>query len=282
MIDGLRVPSNLDADNFLSGLQYKAQPGDIFIATYPKSGTTWMEVIVYSLLNNGKPFDADIGDYLMRTPHLEKVGGYTVSTMVRPGSIKTHLPFDRISYHPQAKYICIIRNPKDVCASFYRFLERNPLSKYFECQFDEFFDDFLKGQVPLCDYFEYLHSLLPYKDRENVLIISYEQMKRDIHCVIRKVAQFLNIELNAQDELLDRVVATSSFEYMKKNFDKARNDFYAHATNDPKIPRVPLAFVQTGNIGGGKSYMSDEQKQQFDKVLAEKMRDMPEFEALWQ
>ncbi|CAF2755760.1 unnamed protein product, partial [Rotaria sp. Silwood2] len=84
MIDGLRVPSNLDADNFLSGLQYKAQPGDIFIATYPKSGTTWMEVIVYSLLNNGKPFDADIGDYLMRTPHLEKVGGYTVSTMVRP------------------------------------------------------------------------------------------------------------------------------------------------------------------------------------------------------
>lgn len=188
VIDGLHAPSYFDADKFRSGLEYKAQPDDIFIATYPKSGTTWMEVIVFSLINNGKPFDEDIGDYLMRTPYLERVGEYPVSTIPRPCSIKTHLPFDRIPYHPQAKYICIIRNPKDICVSLSHFSVKHSQSYYFECQFDTLFTDFMKGQLPHGNYFEYLRSLLPYKEHENVLIISYEQMKRDIRCVIRRVA----------------------------------------------------------------------------------------------
>jgi hypothetical protein len=282
LINGIHAPRYFDADKFRSGLDYKVQPDDIFIVTYPKSGTTWMEVIVFGLINNGKAFDEDIGDYLTRTPYLERVGAHKVSTVPRPCSIKTHVPFEHIPYHPQAKYICIVRNPKDVCVSLYQFWVKHAQSYYFECQFDRFFTDFMKGQLPYGDYFQYLRSLMPYKEHANVLIISYEQMKRDIHSVIRRVAEFININLNNQGELLDRVVTFSSFEYMKNNFDKARNNYGTQIMDDTITPKIQLTLVRKGTVGDWKSCMSDEQNEQFDKEIAEKMRDMPELEALWQ
>lgn len=281
LTDGLRVPSHFDIDIFGSGLTYKAQPDDIFIATYPKCGTTWMETIVFGLMNNGEAFDQDIGNYLMRTPHLERVGKDNISTIPRPYSIKTHLPFERIPFHPQAKYICVIRNPKDVCVSLYHFLVKHSQSYYLNCPFDEFFIDCLTGQLPYGDYFEYLRSLYSYKEYENVLIISYEQMKHDIRSVIRRLAQFLNINLIKQDELLQRVVDFSSFEYMKKNFDKARNNFFAQITADPIAVRVPSTYIRNGAIGDWKTCMSKEQNEEFDKKLFDEMRVMPDFERLW-
>ena len=282
VIDDLHAPTYFDADKFRSGLGYKARADDIFIITYPKSGTTWMEVIVFCLLNNGKSFDTDIDNYLKRTPRLEREGADNIYAISPPYSIKTHLPFNRIPYHSQAKYICVIRNPKDVCISLYEFLSKHPQSKYFQCQFDKFFTDFIKDQLPYGDCFQYLRSLYMYKDRENVLIVSYEQMKRDIRRVIRQVAQFLNINLLNQDELLDQVATFSSFEYMKKNFDAARNKHTTKIMNDGIPKGLPLTYVRNGNVGEWKTYMTVEQNEQFEKYSAEKLRDMPEFEALWQ
>ena len=34
--NGMFVPYHFEINNWISGLQYNAQPGDIFISTYPK------------------------------------------------------------------------------------------------------------------------------------------------------------------------------------------------------------------------------------------------------
>ncbi|CAF4775953.1 unnamed protein product, partial [Rotaria sp. Silwood2] len=72
-----------------------AQPDDIFILTYPKSGTTWMQVILYTLMNDGKAFDDDMGDYFARTPFLDTVGEKGLKNMHKPYVMKTHIPFNR-------------------------------------------------------------------------------------------------------------------------------------------------------------------------------------------
>src|ERR1700722_11999288 len=105
IVDGLRIPKLFDVDTFRSGTQYKARSDDIFIVTYPRSGTNWMATIVYGLLTNGRPFDEDMGDHLVRMPFIDRFGKEPIETkMIRPGAIQTHYPFDRIPYHPQAKY----------------------------------------------------------------------------------------------------------------------------------------------------------------------------------
>ncbi|CAF1439962.1 unnamed protein product [Rotaria sordida] len=52
IIEGIPVPDIWDAETFRSALNYKAQPDDIFLVAYPKSGTTWMQVILYTLMND--------------------------------------------------------------------------------------------------------------------------------------------------------------------------------------------------------------------------------------
>ncbi|CAF3941256.1 unnamed protein product [Rotaria sordida] len=57
IIEGIPVPDIWDAETFRSALNYKAQPDDIFLVAYPKSGTTWMQVILYTLMNDVSQLD---------------------------------------------------------------------------------------------------------------------------------------------------------------------------------------------------------------------------------
>jgi hypothetical protein len=111
IIEGMRFRSDLyDPKVIRSALEYVARANDIFIVTAPKSGTTWMQTIVYGLLNNGRAFDEDLDDYIAHNPYLEMHGPQAVEAMQRPGAIKTHVLFDYLPYHPSAKYICVLRD----------------------------------------------------------------------------------------------------------------------------------------------------------------------------
>ena len=51
------------------GLAYEAQPTDVFIATYPKCGTTWLQQILHTLRTGGDLDFAEItADHAMRRP----------------------------------------------------------------------------------------------------------------------------------------------------------------------------------------------------------------------
>jgi len=54
-------------------LHYQPQNDDLFVAAYPKCGTTWCQHIVYLLLNNAEPLPPDhrLPDLF---PFLEKWG----------------------------------------------------------------------------------------------------------------------------------------------------------------------------------------------------------------
>lgn len=278
VVDGLRVPRLFDIDIFRSGLQYEARPDDIFIVTYPRSGTHWMGVIVYSLLTNGQSFDKDTGDFLARIPFIDRFGKDAATNMIRPGAIKTHYPFDRVPYHSQAKYIGVIRQPKDVCVSAYRIVAESPAFGLSQLSFDQFLELFLAGQTPYIDYFDHLRLLWSHKDDNNVLLVSYEQMKQDLRAVIQKVARFLDIDLTNNNELLDRVATYASFDYMKKNYDSSQNTYYAE--HGPAFEK-PMHFIRKGIVGDWSSFMTDEQGQRFDIITAEKTRDMLGLEAFW-
>ncbi|CAF4947856.1 unnamed protein product, partial [Rotaria sp. Silwood1] len=113
VIDGIPVSNNIDVEALQWALNYKVQPDDIFLCVYPKAGTTWAQVILYTLMNDGQAFDKDMTDYFARTPSLDHIGEQGMKTMRQPYVIKTHLPLNRVPYNEMAKYICVVRNPKD-------------------------------------------------------------------------------------------------------------------------------------------------------------------------
>ena len=110
-VDGFRIPGMFSAEAFRSAVAYKPRSDDLFIVTYPKCGTTWVQNIVACIFSNGKPFE-NYFEFLTQTPFLELTGADGAKIMKRPGAIKVHLPFYLTPWSPKAKYIFIARNPK--------------------------------------------------------------------------------------------------------------------------------------------------------------------------
>ena len=272
VIEGMRFTSELyDPKVVYSAMKYIARPDDIFIVTPPRSGTTWMQIIVYALLNNGRAYDDNINDYIARNPFLEMHGRQAVEDMPRPGVIKTHLLFDLIPYHRNAKYICVIRNPKDVCVSFHRFVTSIKGGSLSGITFDRLCDHFLAGKTCHADYFEYLLPYWRHKDDPNVLFVLYEEMKKDIRSVINRIATFLGIKINKK--LLERTVMVSSFDYLKQT-----------GYNENIVPAHTVAsfkFIRKGIVGDWRTVFSNEQNHRFNQRFREKTRNIPELRTLW-
>lgn len=186
IVDGICWVSDWGSSNLRFALSYQAKLDDLLIVTYPRSGTTWMQNIVYTLLTKGEPFDANIDHFFQQNPHLEIDGRACIEMMKQPGAIKTHLPMHRIPYSSLAKYIAVIRNPKDVCISYYIFYNMWPDVP--KLDFNEFFECFIEGYLPFGDYFEALRSAWKHRHYDNVLLVTYEEMRTEFQSVIEKVS----------------------------------------------------------------------------------------------
>ena len=97
------------------------RPDDIIIATYAKSGTTWVQQIVAQLLFKGAA-DLEVAEMSpwldLRVPPKDvKLAAVAAQTHRR--FLKSHLPVDALVFSPQAKYLYIGRDGRDVIWSLY-------------------------------------------------------------------------------------------------------------------------------------------------------------------
>jgi aryl sulfotransferase len=100
---------------------FKFRDDDIVIATYAKSGTTWVQQIIAQLIFDGAddlPV-AEMSPWLdLRVPPKEiKLAAIEAQSHRR--FLKTHLPVDALEFSPRAKYIYIARDGRDVVWSLY-------------------------------------------------------------------------------------------------------------------------------------------------------------------
>ncbi|TXL04959.1 sulfotransferase, partial [Methylococcaceae bacterium CS3] len=100
---------------------FRFRYNDIIIATYAKSGTTWMQQIIAQLLFNGDDdlCVSEISPWLdLRVPPKEVKLAY-IEAQTHRRFVKTHLPVDALVFSKKAKYIYIGRDGRDVLWSMY-------------------------------------------------------------------------------------------------------------------------------------------------------------------
>jgi len=202
-------------------------------------------------------------------PHLEEVGKTFVETTatIKDGYrlIKTHLPYDKVPQNSNAKYIFVVRNPKDCVVSFYHHTVGFPRHYNFaDGKFDTYFNLFLAGQVDHGDYFDFTRVALNHKDDPNVLFLRYEHGRSNPREYVLQIAQFLNEEiypaklLADNERLLNLVLEHSSLDSMKKDPTRWCSDRTGY---EP--------FIRRGSMGGWKELMSVEQADMLQKKLDE-------------
>ncbi|KAB0338212.1 hypothetical protein FD754_024737, partial [Muntiacus muntjak] len=91
---------------------------------------------------------------------------------------KGRLENDLIFHHPifLFKMIYLIRNPRDVFVSGYFFWRSAKFVEKPESM-EEYFEWFIQGNMPFGSWFDHTRGWMSMRDKENFLILSYEEMK---------------------------------------------------------------------------------------------------------
>ncbi len=250
--DGFRMPMGFPVAGFDSGQRYQPLPGDVFVTTYPKCGTTWAQYIVYLLCNDGEPLAA--GRKIEEVfPHLEEVGAEFLAALPAPRLIKTHLPFERTPWHTEARYLYVARNPFDCAVSFYH--HTRGFVKHYDFAagtWDTFFECFVRGEVDFGDYFDNLMSWWPRRTAPNVLFVTYEEMLAAPAAAVAAIGRFLGghaAAAAADPAIAARVLEHSSFASM------SRDQMRWSSARPADMP----GFVRKGIVGDWQNHFSREQ-----------------------
>ncbi|CAN7947643.1 unnamed protein product [Ixodes pacificus] len=244
IVEGLHVSNFFHEDNIRSAMTYKPRDGDILVVGYPKSGTAWLQRIVYSILNDGRP-PSDDTEAFIKDAMLEVFGGQAAANLPRIGAIRCHLPFDMAPFSPAAKYVFICRNPYDVCVSFFHHTKRVPAYGFKDGKFEDFLTMFLDGKVDFGDYFRHLLSWYEHLNAPNVFMVTYEDLKADTKGKVLKIADFLGDEhgrrLRTNAGVLNSVMEAISFSGMKESETHERaKSFYDRMLDLPQeyVPKT--------------------------------------------
>lgn len=217
---------------------FKFRDDDVIVATYGKSGTTWMQQIVGQLIFGGDENVnlAEMSPWLdLRIPPAPvKLGLLEAQTHRR--FVKTHLPVDALVFSPQAKYIYIGRDGRDMVWSFYNHIATAndaffetinetpgrigpPLDRV-DIDVVPFFRRWLaEDGYPVWSLWENMRSWWDIRHLPNVKLVHFNELKRDLEGSARAIAAFLDIDL--PEERWPLILEYCSFDYMKAHAEKA-------------------------------------------------------------
>ncbi|XP_019641558.1 PREDICTED: bile salt sulfotransferase-like isoform X2 [Branchiostoma belcheri] len=253
---GILFPSSVPKESLEVTKTFEIRDGDVVIVSYPKSGLNWMFETVHKILGGKKEDSSPLGPEYC--PPGQKPWYIQLRETPSPRLMYTHLqvqlaPPGLTAPVTKVKTIVVMRNPKDVCVSYYYYRQKRPTFKSPE-SWEQHCKDFLNGKVPYGDYFDHVLGWWQMKDDPHFLFVKYEDMNKDFCSAVKTVAAFLGKELT--DEDLTRVLTSCSFESMRKRFAEStwRKD-----------------MVRKGVVGDWKNHFSAEESDKFDEKYRKRM-----------
>lgn len=270
---------------------------DIWVCTFPKSGSTWSQEVVWCIGHDVDLKAAKKEDLHSRFPFLEfsslfddletknENQGVTLPPYVldsvkyctelpSPRFIRTHLPFNLLPEKLQsgstgAKIIHVSRNSKDTCVSFYH---HSKLFRGYKGSFEQFAELFLEGNVTYGPFFNHMGGYWNQRNNANLLFLKYEEMKKDLKSVVFKIADFIGKSISDDD--VEKLLDHSSFSCMKKN-PAVNNESLTEIFKKKKVMEdLEGNFMRKGEVGDWKGMIDTVLCERFEKWEKENLKKM--------
>ena len=234
---------------FISGRHKGLREADMFLASYPKCGNTWLRHLVTNIVTGkSTPWRGGL-DEVCRL--VGKHEGLPEVARDNGRLIKTHEPY-RDEYR---RGVLLVRDARDVVVS--EFFYQKSYSKYFfvyNDSFEVFVDRFLDGKVNgYGNWPDHINGWMDGVQNEGnqILVLHFEKLKSDTFGSLRNVVDHLG--LVADDDELRRAIEDCSVDSMKR---KERE--YWESQGQPN-----KSFVRAAKSGGWRDHFTSKLEEKF-------------------
>mmetsp|Transcript_30342 Transcript_30342/g.84818 ORF Transcript_30342/g.84818 Transcript_30342/m.84818 type:complete len:366 (-) Transcript_30342:200-1297(-) len=193
---------------------------DVTVASYPKAGTTWMLAIVHEIITHGKGLlpVANVEDVYTWYAATDKVQDLMkvekCCHVAHPQIIKEHSLFGQVMHKQNVgRYVYMCRDPADSWVSYIKMKSALFGKKDGPTQAG-YFAAWMSDCAPYGGWGRNVASWYQASRRyDNILFIFFEDLREKPHAWIRKVSEFLGVQLTETE--LEAVVAHTSLSAMR-------------------------------------------------------------------
>jgi len=239
-------------------------PDDIFLVTYPRSGSTWSRFLFGNLLYRDQAVNFANMDRLV--PQIDDHPDRVLRSL--PRVLKSHECFD--PRYPRVVHI--VRDPRDVAVSFYYYnLKVRVLPDGYPL--DEFVDRFLDARITgwadrLGNWEDHTLSWLRTRQgKSNYCLIRYEDLLADPVGELAKTAPLLRMDLPS--ERIERAVHLSSAAQMRS---LEQQQWKKWSTT--KHTRQDILFVREAKSGGWRKHLSESSISKIEDAWGATMQEL--------
>ncbi|MEL7355038.1 MAG: sulfotransferase domain-containing protein [Cyanobacteria bacterium J06560_6] len=193
------------------------RPGsdDYYLVSYPRSGNTWMRTLIANVLY-GESGDS-IADLQKYVPDLHHKIVESPALRSTPRIFKSHfsncyLPPIGGGGNRYKNVVYIVRDPRDVALSYYRYLAN---FRKEETDFSSFLTNWLNGRIWPCSWREHVDSWTAKRPdlNLNICVLRYEDLLSDTISELSRVIGFMGVQ--ASHQVIERAVSDASVENLK-------------------------------------------------------------------
>ncbi len=268
------------------------RPDDIIISTPAKCGTTWMQMIcallVFQSTDLYEPLD-------LVSPWLDVLLADRATVVARLEAqqhrrfIKTHTPLDGLPFDDAVTYIGVVRDPRDVALSWDNHMTNMDFVAFLAARQNavglEDIAELLAGGPPLplglavdrfwawvenpnpiasefslASMLHHVGTLWEVRERPNVVLVRYEDLKADLGGQMRRIADRLGIVV--RDDLWPALVDAATFDRMRRRAAEVTPEITKSLWLDSD------RFFHRGTSGQWRDLLDDEDLRRYAAAVA--------------
>lgn len=289
---GFWYPNGTDIFSGLLFFQrhFVAQNTDLMVNSFPKTGTTWLKSLLFSVVNRVK-YPPKQSPLLTHNPHqlvydleTDIYAGlnpthprpHQLPQLPSPRLLHSHLPYPLLPESIKSslsKIVYISRNPLDTLVSCWKFYPKllktySGDETYEGPSLQDFFEDFCNGSVYFGPFFDHVlgYWKLSLEKPNKVLFLKFEDLKENPSFYLKKLAEFVGMPFSPLEEkegVIEEIIELCSIGSLKELEVNKRGSIHQYCENK--------RFFREGKVGGWKNYLTPSMADRMKKIMEDKL-----------